>query len=310
MDNTKKLTKMPALCGLAFLLFVMAGCSSSTLHVVQWVGSFFLDSTTVGAVRVEYYIDSYKAGMDANNHRRDVMVDYYNYSLDTKTLTYVTRLESGITSEVMLKESVRYKKPYLAYTCENGTTQLTLYNIETAEKKVVMKGGAPVPQYFSETGKYLLVNDDGYYAVYSIHGDTMYPTLERTGHYYEAFYIDEKLDKVFANLFLNGTRWFDVKTGKIDSISGGYIYMGYFQEYINNGSAFLFKSDSGYFYGLINEVISNTLILHRINDPFIMDDVNLLTGNICGTMFGNLTIGNYLGKFQTEVINNAIREEK
>jgi hypothetical protein len=237
-------------------------------------------------------------------------LDYYYYSMDTKTLNYVVRLESGLTSEVNVDGSIRFKKPWLAYTCDKGTYQLILYNTSTTKKVVVQEGGTPLASYFSSSCKYLLISGNDNCSVYDFSSDSICANLTRTSWYYNAFYLDELTGRVFANFFSKGTNWFNIKTGAFDSIYGKPIDIGIFQRVIDNGNAFLFNCDTAIEYCFIDDILSDSIVLRNIGVTFVVDDVDFSTGNVCGTQLGNLTIGNRLGKFETEVVNHSIREEK
>jgi hypothetical protein len=292
--------------GLTIATFI-SGCSSSNIHYTSWVGAFLIDSVTIGAVRIEYNISSRQFGYDQSSDYKNVNLDLYSYSLNTNSSKLISRLESGLSSSAYTFGSIRYQNPWIAYSCDKGTLQLDIYNTLTNEKVVVKDVGGPIAIAFSRSCKFLLF-EEGYYHVYNL--ETKNQIDISTHDYCNPFYIEELSGYVYINFDTIGIKKYNIAQSSYDSFISKRKGIGTFERVVDYGNAVLVDSNRNVKYCTVNEILTDSIILHNINTTLSIDDLDLANGNVCSTGDGNVSIGNIFNKFNNKIILQSTQEKQ
>jgi hypothetical protein len=303
--NRKKLAQGAIFSLFAVTYALLSGCSYQNNHYTSWDGAFIIDSVTIGAVRIEYDIVSHEFGMDKSSETKNVNWDLYIYSIPKKRTLTITRLETGLSSVEYTYGSIRYQEPWMAYTCDKGTPQLSLYNIKTKERVIVKDNSNAKAICFSKSCKYLLLYDEDYY-VTNLSQNTLTRIAENA--YCNPFYIDEATDQVLINFFAAGIKRYNVGSGAYDTPLTQEGFDGEFRNIVDFGKAVLVYRNRTFQYCTLNELMAGTIVLHQINTTGSIEDIDLKTGNFCSAVSPNVTIGNIFNKFGNEIIYRSTKE--
>jgi hypothetical protein len=298
--------------GAIFPLFTIAyalltGCSYKDNNYTEWVGAFNIDSVTIGAVRMEYNSVYSEFGMSKNTETKNVNFDLCIYSIPEKRTLTTTRLETGLSSTEYAFGSIRFQDPWMAYTCDNGSSQPSLYNIKTKERAVVKDGNYAKAICFSKSCKYLLLSEEGY-SVSNVSQKSLTRITQYT--YSNPFYIDETTGHVLINFYAAGIKRYNIESGVYDTPLTQEGFDGEFRNVVDYGNAVLVlvNSNRTFQYCTLNDLLAGTIVLHPINITEAIEDIDLKTGNFCSALSKKVKIGNIFNKFGNEIIYSSTKE--
>jgi hypothetical protein len=174
------------------IYFLLLGCASDKTHYVEYYGSFFYDSVTIDAIRIEYDQSS-SQGVTGINYTHDNVeqwLDFYNIPL--AKVTRSTLIAKNLRGPINVQ--TKFAAPWLLYQIRRETDCVEMMNVETGQKWTITKH-FDYPNGISSNGNYLIIGEsiikreDG-----SVFRNSNLPGIP--------FYFDE--DSMFLLLMVNG----------------------------------------------------------------------------------------------------------
>jgi hypothetical protein len=281
------------------LCVVFTGCSVDDVRTTIWIGGFFIDSNTIGAVNVRYDTHHTESGYDKSTSFKNITMNYNKYILSKDSSFLSSALENDLTGYFGTEYKICYQDSWIAYNCIKGSIELVIYNILNGTKVVLDKATAIEPICFSKTGKYLLANKNSAYVVYDVLGKTLIAQIPIDNN--QAFYIDENQGVVYVYKYLTGIKKFNIALNSYEGVVIKSGDLGDVQSVINYGDAILVYKNNSNMYFNTSQIEMDSMPLLVLNTNMKLSDVDLVTGNIINAI-SDVYIGNIYGKFDNKKI--------
>jgi hypothetical protein len=317
MNITTKIAKIKKKFLIVLLLgLTVSGCSRDTYHYKHWIASFIVDSVTIGAVEIEYDITSWQFVLSQGNDYKNVNLDFYTYSLKTNSAQLNTHLESGLSNDLYAEAgSVKYQKPWIAYTCNRGVSQLVAMNLETGQKNTLLIDQSSPAVFFSKYCKYLLVAGNSSYKIFNVGQNKLVAQFRSDRD--NALYIDEATDCMFINNDSLGIQKYSILDTQFVPFVSRIVNLKDWEYFklIDYGSTILVYKRPQYLpadrkYFKADGLLLDTIDYYPVSPQLGFPDIDLKTGDATDVSGSDVYIENIFGNFQYQLILDHTKKKK
>jgi hypothetical protein len=151
MKNLLNINKLPVIIA---ALGVFTGCGEK-YHEIDYFGSFFYDSVTVGTIRVEYDMILSQGATQEMTSFENVgeWLDFYDIASATKKRSIL--IDDNMSSRII--PETRFVSPWLLYH-KGDNRDVEMMNVETGQKWLIKKGFSYL-KGISSKGNYALLEN-------------------------------------------------------------------------------------------------------------------------------------------------------
>lgn len=140
----------------ASFLLILTGCSFEKSHNIEYYGTFFYDTATVGAIRIEYdrnYNQS-PVGIDSKRYNTKQWLDLYNISslMVTKSILLGKNLDGPLNCDT------KFVAPWLLYQISRKSECIEMMNLTTGKKWTILDHNEELVG-ISSNGNYAIVGN-------------------------------------------------------------------------------------------------------------------------------------------------------